>query len=74
LINEKYAEVENLALVGHEPSLGKLASMLISGDPNLSLSLKKGSVCRLSIDTLQYGRCATLEWLLSPSQLAKLGE
>jgi len=74
LINEKYADVENIALVGHEPSLGILTSMLIAGDPNLSLTLKKGGVCRLAIDTLQYGRCATLEWLLSPSQLAELGE
>jgi len=74
LINEKYADVENIALVGHEPSLGIMASMLISGDPNLSLTLKKGGVCRLLTDTLQYGRCATLDWLLSPSQLAELGE
>jgi phosphohistidine phosphatase len=74
LINEKYSTVENIALVGHEPSLGILASMLIAGDPNLSITLKKGGICRLAVDTLQYGRCATLEWLLAPSQLAKLGK
>jgi len=74
LINEKYAEMGNIALVGHEPSLGILASMLVAGDPNLSLVLKKGGICRLSADTLQYGRCATLDWLLSPGQLAELGE
>ena len=73
LINEKYADVENIALVGHEPFLSNLVSVLISGDPNLSLTLKKGGVCRLSVDTLQYGRCATLEWLFSPSQLAEFG-
>ena len=74
LINEKYADVENIALVGHEPSLSNLVSVLLSGDPNLSLNLKKGGVCRLSVDTLQYGRCATLDWLLYPSQLAELAE
>jgi len=74
LINEKYAGVANLALVGHEPSLSSLVSVLVSGDPTLSFTLKKGGVCRLSVDTLQYGRCATLDWLLSPSQLAELGE
>lgn len=74
LINEKYANMENIALVGHEPSLGILTSMLVAGDPNLSLSLKKGGICRLSMDAVQYGRCATLDWLLSPSQLAELGE
>lgn len=74
LINEKYAAVQNIALVGHEPSLSNLVSVLLSGDPNLSLNLKKGGVCRLSVDALQYGRCATLDWLLYPSQLAELGE
>ena len=74
LINEKYVDVENIALVGHEPSLSNLASVLVSGDPTVSLTLKKGGVCRLSVDTLQYGRCAALDWLLSPAQLAELGE
>ena len=73
LINEKYADVESIALVGHEPSLSSLTSVLVSDDPTLSLTLKKGGVCRLSVDTLQYGRCATLEWLFSPSQLAEFG-
>jgi phosphohistidine phosphatase len=73
-INEQYASTPNLALVGHEPSLGHLISVLVTGDPNVSFTLKKGGVCRLSVDTLQYGRCATLDWLLSPSQLAELGE
>lgn len=72
-INESYAEIGNIALVGHEPSLSSLASMLISGDPTLSLTLKKGGVCRLSVESLQYGRCATLEWLLSPAQLVEIG-
>jgi len=74
LINEKYASAENIALVGHEPSLSNLISILVSGDPNLSLTLEKGGICRLSVDALQYARCAALDWLLSPSQLAELGD
>ena len=74
LINEKYANIADLALVGHEPYLGNLISVLVAGDPNSSFTLKKGGVCRLSVDTLQYGRCATLDWLLAPSQLAELAE
>jgi phosphohistidine phosphatase len=73
-INEKYADVEMIALVGHEPSLSTLVSVLIAGEPDLSLSLKKGGVCRLSVGGLQYGRCASLDWLLSPSQLVELSE
>ena len=72
-INANYGEVENLALVGHEPSVGNLISMLVSGDPTNSITLKKGGVCRLSLEHLQYGRCAALDWLLSPSQLVEIG-
>jgi len=72
-INDKYKDVENIALVGHEPYLSRLISLLLSGDPNLSITLKKGSVCRLSIASLQAGRCATLDWLLMPAQLVGIG-
>jgi phosphohistidine phosphatase len=72
-IGEKCKGVENIALVGHEPYLSRLTSLLLSGDPNLSITLKKGGVCRLSIETLQAGRCATLDWLLTPSQLVGIG-
>ena len=72
-IHEKYGDRESVALVGHEPYLSSLASMLLTGDANASILLKKGGVCRLSIEDLQYGRCASLEWLLSASQLGEIG-
>ena len=73
-INEKYSDVEKIALVGHEPYLSGLVSMLVAGDPDISLNLKKGGVCCLSIDKLEYGRCANLNWLLSPAQLVEISE
>ena len=74
MINETYGEVENIAIIGHEPYLSSLASMLIAGDPDLSLILKKGGICCLSIEKLEYARCANLNWLLSPAQLVEIGE
>ena len=71
-INEKYSRCESLVLVGHEPFLSSFVSMLVSGDPTLDIVLKKGGLCRLKIDQLVYNRCATLEWLLYPFQLASL--
>jgi len=65
-IREKYAEEQVLALVGHEPYLSSLISMLISGDPNNAIALKKGGICRLSVDEIKYDHCAVLEWLLPP--------
>jgi phosphohistidine phosphatase len=73
VINNNYGEVENLVLVGHEPYVGNLISMLISGDPTNSITLKKGGICRLSLERLQYGRCAALDWMLSPAQLVEIG-
>jgi phosphohistidine phosphatase len=73
-INEKYGDVENIALVGHEPYLSNLISILLCGESNISLTLKKGSVCYLSMDAINYGKCAHLNWLLSPGQLIHIGE
>lgn len=72
-INGTHGGAGHIALVGHEPFLSSLASLLISGDPGLSLMLKKGGVCCLTIDKLQFGRCATLDWLLTPAQLVGIG-
>jgi phosphohistidine phosphatase len=71
-ISEKFADYDHIALVGHEPSLGDLISVLLSGNPTLAVSLKKGGVCKLSLDELEYSQCATLEWLLSPAQLVEI--
>lgn len=71
-INEKY-RTESLALVGHEPSLSSLASLLVSGNAEFALELKKGGVCCLDVSDLRPGRCATLLWLMTPAQLAALG-
>jgi phosphohistidine phosphatase SixA len=56
--------------VGHEPYLSELISVLLTGRLDLPLALKKGGVCRLTANRLHYGRCATLEWLLTPRVVA----
>ncbi|HEX2696769.1 MAG TPA: phosphohistidine phosphatase SixA [Anaerolineales bacterium] len=73
MISEKYSDMQNIALIGHEPYLSSLVSVLVTGDPTASIVLKKGGICRLSIENIQYGRCAALEWLLSPAQLVEIG-
>jgi len=61
---------EDALLVGHEPYLSELISLLVSGGTDgVSVVLKKGGLCKLAVETLRYGRCATLEWLLTPKQL-----
>jgi len=69
-INDMLPGLSSLMLVGHEPFLSTLTSVLLCGDESLRLVLKKGGVCKLSAEDLRYGRCATLEWLATPKLLA----
>jgi phosphohistidine phosphatase len=61
--------VDDIVLVGHEPYLSRLIALLISGNSDTSVLLKKGGFCKLSTDDLKHGKCATLEWLLTPKQM-----
>jgi phosphohistidine phosphatase len=56
---------ESILLVGHEPDLSKLISILLSGSPRLAITMKKGGLCKLSCTEPEPGE-ATLEWLLPP--------
>lgn len=73
-LNDDYHSFKNILLVGHEPYLSKLISRLSASDERLSLHFKKAGLCKLTVGELRFGRCATLEWLLTPKQLAALGK
>lgn len=60
---------ESVALVGHEPYLSGFISLLCIGGPDLPIKLKKGALCRLEVERLISGKCATLEWLIQPRLL-----
>ncbi len=71
-LNKTHRASKNILLVGHEPYLRGLISTLLTGHPNVSLVLKKGGLCRLTIETLRHGPCAQLDWLLTPRQIRSL--
>jgi phosphohistidine phosphatase len=61
-------------LVGHEPQLSELTSMLLSGTGTLSVDFKKAAVCCLQMGpALKWGQ-ATLRWFLTPAHLRLLGD
>jgi phosphohistidine phosphatase len=60
---------EGVLLVGHEPFLSLLISLLVSGSTKTSISLKKAGLAKLTVEGLRPGRCAQLEWLLTPRQM-----
>jgi len=57
---------ESALLVGHQPYLGGFVSLLCVGGLGLPIEFKKGALCRLEVERLSCGQCATLEWLLPP--------
>jgi len=63
---------ENLLLVGHEPYLSRLASLLVSGNGDMAMDLKKGGLCKLEAENVHAGRCAQLVWLLTPKQMKEM--
>ena len=56
-------------LVGHEPYLSRLIALLTAGETGVAIDLKKGGLGKLEAESLHYGRCATLVWLLTPRQM-----
>jgi len=60
-----------VALVGHEPDLGRLAAHLAIGAG--TLPLKKAGACALRVDDELGPGAAELVWLLPPGTLRRLG-
>jgi phosphohistidine phosphatase len=61
-----------LALVGHEPDLGRLAGMLLAGRPDSFVQFKKGAAALIEFTDAPAAGNGTLAWLLTAAQLAEL--
>ncbi|MGD0251513.1 MAG: phosphohistidine phosphatase SixA [Verrucomicrobiota bacterium] len=68
-LNELKPVPENVLLVGHEPYLSSLISLLTTGHTDLMMDFKKGGLCKLEAGKLSHDRCATLVWLFTPLQM-----
>ena len=69
-------EAQFVALVGHEPQLSRVTSLLISGDEvGVDLLFKKGGAALLTVPgNLPRPGAAALRWLLAPETLRALGK
>jgi phosphohistidine phosphatase len=69
-----HARRPSLALVGHEPNLGHLASLLLAGtESRFALEFKKGGVACIAAELSGEGvRGAVLRWLVTPKFLRSL--
>ena len=68
----EHRAVAGVMVVGHEPDLGFLVSVLVTGSPSPIIRLKKGALCKLRLASPRYGRCGWIEWALTPKQMARL--
>ena len=69
-LRDHNARPENVLLVGHEPYLSELISLFLGGDSRVMVNLKKGGLCKLEVESLRPGHCASLAWLLTPKLMA----
>lgn len=62
----------NVALVGHEPDIGKLAGVLLFGAPS-ALPIKKAGGCSIGFDGPVSPGDGQLRWFLPPRALSRVG-
>ena len=63
-----------LALVGHEPNLSELASLLLAGEERaVSIDLRKAGVVCLRLPAAPAPRSAVLRWCATPKILRRVG-
>jgi phosphohistidine phosphatase len=61
-----------IAIVGHEPGIGELASRLLG--LRRPLEFKKGAMCRIDVPALPPAGPGDLRWFLPPKILRKVGK
>jgi len=66
---ERCSDDHRVMVVGHEPDLGRLVSLLVCGDDGAGFRIKKAGLTKLVVDGLAAGRCAVLEWHLWPRHM-----
>jgi phosphohistidine phosphatase len=71
-IAERCQEDHRVLIVGHEPDLGRLISVLVCGDDGGGFRMKKAGLTKLAVDGLEVGRCAVLEWHLWPRHMLRM--
>lgn len=68
----RHSDLKSIALVGHEPALGELVGLILTGQRRSIVSFKKGGSCCIDIRGFGSRLDANLEWLMTPKQLRRL--
>jgi phosphohistidine phosphatase len=65
-------ESSTVAIVGHEPQLGRLVTYLLGGGDRTGIVLKKGGACLVEFDGAPTDGAGRLVWAVPPSVLRDL--
>lgn len=68
----RHPQEYSVMLVGHEPLLGRIATLFLCGSPDPFVRLKHGGACQLRFPTKAAAGAAALGWLLTPRQFRRL--
>jgi phosphohistidine phosphatase len=61
-----------VAVVGHEPQLGVLATWLLTGDRHSHVAFRKGGACLIEFEGRPAAGAGQLVWALTPTLLRRL--
>lgn len=64
----------SVAIVGHEPHLGRLVTWLMTGSSESHVMFKKGGACLLDLGVRAAAGSAIMHWLLTPGQLRAIAD
>ena len=67
---DKYSKKKRIAMVGHEPGVGDLASRLAG--MKQPMEFKKGAICRIDFEVFPPKGRGQLRWFVTPKMLRKL--
>jgi phosphohistidine phosphatase len=70
----EHASAELVAVVGHEPHLGMLVTWLMTEARESRVAVSKGGAALLEFSSRVTAGSATLQWLLTGSQLRRIGQ
>jgi phosphohistidine phosphatase len=71
---QKQPQDATVAVVGHEPHLGRLVTWLMTGSAESHVLFKKGGVCLLDLGVRPSAGSALMQWLLTPAQLRAIAD
>ena len=69
----RFGDRRKVLLAGHLPSLGEIASNLMSEGTHVSIHFEMGGVCRIDVEAIPT-HAGDLRWILTPTHLRLLAE